>query len=313
MKTSYWYAVSGALLALFLIVGGWYYYQMWNRIVWSMVDVSGDWQSGDAHLLELPTGHVVLIDTGLDEYARSELVPYLESRGVDRIDQLIVTHAHRNQYGGLAALFDHVEAIREVYFNLPGRGLCDAESSVQGCDYRDVEQVRRLIESRGASLGELARDGLLYHNEEHDIILEVVYAHDGDSGPVGRTDINGTSAILRLIYGTTTVLFASEVDDKVSAHLVDAHYFLDSRILAAPNKATGSAAFRTFLDAVDPEVLLVSDSAGQWREGSGEAVRRFAGERGLPTYVSGLHGNVVVSLARDGYAIRSEREPSAPQ
>ncbi len=307
-RIPFWLAATVLIVVTFVGIGGWYYYTTSNRILWTMVHVSGDRYSGDAHLLEFPDGHVVLIDTGFDHFTRGALIPYLDDRGIDHIDQLIITHAHRNHYGGVVSLIDHLKHIGEIYFNLPPKSQCDKETWSTGCDYQHVLQTRQAIEKAGVPIHDLATDDVLYNNDKQDIILEVVHVHDGVSKPIGRTDINDTSAVLRLVYGRTKVLFAGDLNRKGGDYLVDQNFVLKSDILTAPHHGVESAASNRFLNAADPQVLMVSNSAGEWQGARGARMRRFAADHHIPAYVTGLNGNVVVTLKRDGFTVDPQHQ-----
>lgn len=308
-KISLWQVVVLAAAAVVLAVGGWYYHHIHNRIIWSMIHVSGDSYSGDAHVLEFPNGHVVLIDTGFERFTQRNLVPYLDGRGITRINQLVITHAHRNHYGGIKTLLGHLRGIDAVYFNLPPERPCNRENWSTGCNYQHVLQTRRIIEDGGTSLRGLATGETLYRSDEHDITLEVVYVHDGESPPIGETDINDTSALLRLTYAESTVLFTGDVNRKVGRYLVESDTPLAADIVTAPHHGVESAAPNEFLEKVGAKVMLVSNSTHHWEGERGERMRRFAAERGIPTYVTGLYGNVIVTLMRRDFTIDSSREP----
>ena len=82
---------------------------------WTMVNVSGNKHTGDSHLLELPDDKIVIIDTGYRYYAEHNLVPLLQSKGISEIDALVITHAHRNHYGGISELLK--KGIRILQWN----------------------------------------------------------------------------------------------------------------------------------------------------------------------------------------------------
>lgn len=301
------------LVLAFIATGVLYYYRLANRIIWSVVHVNGEHRSGQAHLLEFPgDNHVVLIDTGFDDHARSELIPYLDERGIDHIDQLVVTHAHRDHYGGIDALLEHGKRIDRVYFNLPPQSLCDAARRRDQCDYRHLRLTRDAIRSSGAALRELATDDVLYYNEDHDVFLEVVFVDDGESPPEGSAGIDDTSALLRLVYGSTTVLFTADISHTIGSHLVKEHFFLDSDIMATSRPGPERTATNQFLQSIDPGLIIVSESGNAWRGGYGDRIRTYAEGNGVPAYVTGLHGNITVTLAPDGYSIASERSPGQP-
>ena len=293
-----WKTVTVATVVIVLIVAAtWYHNLESGKIVWSMVHVSGDRFSGDAHLLEFPNGHVVLIDTGFDRYTRRDLIPYLKNRGVDHIDQVIITHAHRNHYGGIKSLLEHLSYIDRIYFNMPPRKACDSETWPTGCDYQHVLDTRELIRQSQVSLLEIGTGQLLFISEEDDITLKVVYVHKGEA------DINDTSAVLRLVFGNTSVLFTGDINRQIGKYLARSDYTLKSTIVTAPHHGVESAAPNEFLVKTDAEVLMVSNSAGHWLGKRGDRMRNFARDNNLQTYVTGLHGNVVVTIERDRFTI----------
>lgn len=298
--------ITAVVVLAFAATAGWYYYRISHRIVWTMVHVSGNRYSGDAHLLEFPNGHVVLIDTGFERFTQSHLLPYLGKRDIDHIDQLVITHAHRNHYEGIKTLIQNLGHIGEIYFNLPPKKPCDHEHWPSGCDYRHVLRTRALVEESGIPLRNLATDHLIYHNQDHDLSLEVVFTHDGESPPIGTTDINDTSSVLRLVYGTTTALFTGDINRRVGKYLVDKHFFLKSDIMTAPHHGVEGAAPNTFLDATDPDVILVSNSAENWRGIRGDRMRHYAYDHHIPAYITGIHGNVVTILTHDDYSIDTQ-------
>lgn len=303
--------VTAALVALStLVIIAWIVLPGSDRLNWSMIHVSGDSDdgySGDAHLLQLPDGHIVLIDTGFARFTARDLVPFLRQRGVDHIDDLIITHAHRNHYGGIKELFQRLRSVGKVYFNLPPRAPCDRETWSTGCNYQHVLDTRALIERSPARLLSLHTGDVIYQSADAATRLSVVYVHDGQSPPIGDTDINDTSAVLRLVHGDNTVLFTGDLNRKVGAYLVKQGLVPRAVIMTAPHHGVESAAPNSFLEKVGAKVFMVSDSAGNWLGERAERMRRFVRDNNLNTYVTGLHGNVIVSMDKKGYSISSQR------
>lgn len=306
------WAAATALLLVALSGAAWLYYQREHaRITWTMVHVSGDRYSGDAHLLEFPDGHIVLIDTGFDKFTRRDLIPYLDEHGIDHIDQIILSHAHRNHYGGILSLIGHLARTGSVYFNVPPESPCAKETFTMGCDYQHVLKTRQAIEYAGVPLKNIATDDVIYQDPARDIILEALYVHDGESRPIGNTDINDTSAVLRLVYGETTVLFTADLNQQVGEYLVKNDFPLKSGIMTAPHHGVDGAASNEFDARVDPAVMMVSNSAWHWQGERGARMRRFVADHDIPVYVTGINGNVVVTLTRTGYSIEPERRSPA--
>lgn len=305
--------VLTVLLAVGIAIASYWIRQPCELCVsWDMVHVSGDRQSGDAHLLRFPDGHVVLIDTGFRNYAEADLLPFLADHEIDHIDQLIVTHAHRNHYGGVVSVIHAMSQVGGVYFNVPDRAACDAEKWATGCDYQHVTDTREAIRSLDVPVNEIHAGQTLYQNDSRSISLRVLYVFDGANSPVGRTDINDSSAILRLDIGEQSVLFTGDLNQRVGRYLSRQGEQLQATIMTAPHHGVDSAAPNEFFDRVEPRMVMVSVSAPVWQGGRGERMRQYLSGHDIPYYVSGLHGNVNVRFDGRGYQV-SVQHPQAGQ
>jgi len=268
-----------------------------------MVDAGGDGHTVDAHVLELPDGHIILIDTGLDRFTGSGLLSYLKERNIKRVNQVVITNPRRDHYGGMTALMRDLEGLNEVYFNLPSEAVCSGDGRSNGCDYGHIEAIRQAIRDAGIPLRKLGTDDVIHHDEQRDITLEVVYAGDGESDPVGDAAIEGSGVMLRLTYGPTTVLFAGELSRSVGRHLIDRHYFVRADILAASDPADERDHADGFLGEVDPDAIMVSTSTPIREMGPHQRLREYAARKDIPVYATTAHGHVVTTLMKDGFSV----------
>lgn len=105
---------------------------------------------GDAALIEFPNGRRMLIDTGPStpgyDAGERAIMPFLRSKGISRLDEIMVTHSDGDHSGGLAYLLGHVwtgrlmvsgsQTEQPLYF----QGLAVASASqvsidtIRGCD-----------------------------------------------------------------------------------------------------------------------------------------------------------------------------------
>lgn len=157
-----------------------------------MINVNEAEQQGDAHLVSLGNGKNILIDTGSRLLAEKSLLPFLAQRKITSLDLVFISHAHMDHYGGLDALLDHDVCIRKLYFNLPERQRCEREVP-WGCDYQDVQRIRRRLESNRIALTQ-ATTGMQFSLGDHSR-LEILYAYDGISPRIDRADINDMSLV----------------------------------------------------------------------------------------------------------------------
>src|SRR3954466_7510555 len=97
---------------------------------WVMINVNHrPRQQADAHLLRV-NGEATLIDVGFDG---ERIVAYLKDHQISSLRRVIVTHAHRDHYGGLIPILEAGIAVKEVVFNPPDTSICDREKP-WGCD-----------------------------------------------------------------------------------------------------------------------------------------------------------------------------------
>ena len=72
----------------------------------------------DCHLIKYPYNkNTILIDTGKNEYKiKNEVIPYLKSIGIKKIDYLIITHGDEDHIGGYITLINNFQ-VKNVILN----------------------------------------------------------------------------------------------------------------------------------------------------------------------------------------------------
>ncbi len=150
------------------------------------------------------------------------------------------------------------------------------------------------------------RTGQSLYSEGTDTELKVAHVHDGISPPIGATSINDTSAVTHLRFGKVSVFFSADLDKDVGAYITKHLALPQADILTAPHHGVESAAPNAFLAKINAKVLMVSVAEKHWLGKRGDRIRLFAEQQKMPVYVTGIHGNVVTRLRRDGYDISTK-------
>jgi len=277
-------------------------------VEWTMIDVSPPGVSGDANLLRFADGTRILIDTGFEPQARERVLPLLRRESIDRLDKLIITHAHTNHYGGVPALLDSGIEVGEIVFDPPDAKACAAEAP-WGCNPDHIALLRRAAQAHRVPMRSVSAGDVLYRNG--DTVLRVLYAFDGSDTPVGRTSINDTSLIMRLDAGGTRVLLAADLDLKLGAYLAREGKGLRADILKVPHHGLESAAPNAFFDRVGARLALVPGPAPEWRGERGERMRHYFESHGVPVRVNGIDGDITVRLRAGGYDVSVEHAQAA--
>ena len=235
--------------------------------------------------------HTLLYDTGPAtpggaSAARRVVIPYLRAEGVSDIDLVIVSHSDTDHAGGLEDILDNLN-VREVVAGEPLRQSPVAAS--------------------------LCRRGMRWSWDTVDFV--VLHPPAGEH-PAG----NDSSCVLEVIAGERRMLLTGDIGAAVEASLVRTGLLAPADVVAVPHHGSETSSIRPFVDALRPQLALVSAGyRNRWSLPRQNVVRRWrdAGSTVLTTSVDGALG---VRLCgdrgierEDRYRTRSRRLWHAPQ
>jgi competence protein ComEC len=254
--------------------------------------------NGNANLLELPNGRVLLYDAGSSlSYASAGhvmIAPALWSRGIDRVDAVFLTHAHFDHFKDILPLVDRF-GIRRVYVPptfLRGRLSVD-NAVVEALFDRGVEVAYFAPGDRLSGTGEVAVRALW------------------PRGPASQTQkINDGSLAIRVEHRGRSLLLTGDMEDASLDVLRAAEPDLRADVLLWPHHGGSADAVGRMAAAVGARVVVVS--AG--RSYPPRPPPAWVAEQGTALYRTGEHGAVTVDLLPGGprAAAFCETEASRP-
>jgi len=275
---------------------------------WIMLNITPAQAQADCHLLQLPDGSNILIDAGEAWDAPNVAVALLRKLGVHRISMVIISHFHKDHYGQLVPIIRAGIAIDKVILNVPDKRSADLEIP-WGCDLNDVQSVLAELRARKIPYTTPKAGDRIYEYKTRDrviVSLDIICAYDGVHSPIGLTDVNDTSIVLRLSHGPTRVLFSGDLNQKLGAYLVASGVDLRADILKAPHHGAETTVPDAFYTKVHASAVLVPASKALWLSARCMRTRNYFYNAGVPAYVSGLRGNVTVTMTSKGYKIEAE-------
>ncbi|GAB3680996.1 hypothetical protein GCM10028857_04550 [Salinarchaeum chitinilyticum] len=245
----------------------------------------------DATFVRGPDNETMLIDTGHWQDDGETVIEYLEARGVDRIDYLVSTHAHADHIGGSAAVIRH--------FETEGEGIGSVWDSGVSTTSNTYEEYLDAIEEHNVTLYETRAGDEIPLNGTTTTVLNPPANH-------GTDDLDANTIAVRIGYGDAGFLFTGDMTTETEPELVERWgEGLQSTVYQAGHHGSSTSSSAEFLDAVDPQLAIVSSAYdSQYGHPHEEPLQRFA-DRGITTYWTGTHGTIVAGTDGDAVTIRT--------
>ncbi|MCB9727975.1 MAG: DNA internalization-related competence protein ComEC/Rec2 [Deltaproteobacteria bacterium] len=249
---------------------------------------------GDALLVELPEGPVLVVDTGGHHRSGADarlatrtLVPALTRLGIARIDLLVITHADHDHVGAAAALADRVP-IGALW--LPP---CDASGP-------STLAVAARVAAQGGQVRQVHRAPALSWGGAR---LEILWPPADAAGPRGRCTLsrNDDALVLSLRYAGRHLLLTADVEGAAEAALVAREGArLRADVLKVGHHGSRTSSSEAFLDVVRPEVAITSGRRTRTAMPPHLAVLQRYARRHIPLWLTDRDGATRVVVGADG-------------
>ena len=245
---------------------------------------------GDAIFIETPSGKQVLIDGGPSE---TQVLAQLGNQmGFwDRtLDLVVLTHPDADHVNGLVPVLERYQVAAVLHRRIE-------------LDSETYAYWLALVEAEGAAVydGQAGLSLTLDPADARRPGLEMTVLHPGAEEWEGAND---NSVVTRLTYGSVSLLLTGDIEAEVEEELVGAGSIRESTLLKLAHHGSCGSSTPEFLDAVDPEVVVVSVGAdNHFGHPCAEVLERLDG---LPVFRTDEHG--AVEIISDGTRVWVEVE-----
>lgn len=233
---------------------------------------------GDSTLIETPSGKFILIDAGTND-SEYELLSYLDAERVKSIECMLLTHQHEDHIGSADAVLDNYE-VKNVVTN----GKTD-----------DCTNCKRLEQSVKASKAEcntetfVAKEGDVYEVDR----VRITVLSDGKE----YEDFNDSSLCLKVEFGQNAIVFTGDAGKTVEKKIIQSGKNVNAEILKCGHHGSDTSNSEAFLEAVDPDVAVISCGLDNSYGHPDEKVLEILEEENVKYYRTDLNSDVVFACS----------------
>ncbi|MBP3463329.1 MAG: MBL fold metallo-hydrolase [Clostridia bacterium] len=210
-----------------------------------MIDV------GQAECILLIQGkHSMLIDTG-EMFCGKDITEYLYSVGIDSLDELLLTHFHKDHMGGAHKIISSIY-VKQI--------MCMKPKYINTCQewlwYTDMEVSRVISDVFHATIikqeSPYEEAGVLKTFKLGDAEVEIL------SQEVDCKNVNDKCIVTKVSYKDFSVLFMADSESEVEDNLLEANIDISSDVLKVGHHGSKTSTGKDFLEAVNPTIALIS-------------------------------------------------------
>lgn len=243
---------------------------------------------GDSILILAPEGNI-LFDAGKDSTESETAVrSYLDNLGIEKLDYVVFTHPDEDHIGGADMIIRSYE-IGTVFME---KYTYPEETS----HYTDL-------------MAELNKKGIEPVDPDANYTFTIGELHLKVLGPVGENSKesdqkNNNSIVMRLDFGESSFLMTGDAEKEAENTLLETYSAaeLDCDVLKVGHHGSNGSSTKKFLEAVTPEISIISCKAGNRYNHPGADTLERLEDIGSEIYRTDEDGHIV--LVSDGTEIK---------
>ncbi|HMM32182.1 MAG TPA: ComEC/Rec2 family competence protein [Clostridia bacterium] len=248
---------------------------------------------GDSIFLRSPTGKTMLVDAG--EAGEFETIDaFLKTLGVTKLDVVVATHPHSDHIG---AMYKVIRAYEIGTFYMPD--IAHTTST--------FEKMLDALEEKDVSVKRAEASGETYLPWSNDVTVRILSPIEGNDADAD--DLNDWSVVLHISFGNSSILLTGDAEKAAEARILETYpeEVLRATVLKAGHHGSSTSSSDAFLDAVNPEIAVISCGEGNdYGHPHAETLERYA-SRGMEVYRTDLGGTLHLIFTAQGVSVETEK------
>lgn len=228
---------------------------------------------GQADSILLIKGDDAALIDGGNRADDETIYSYINNQGVSSLDYIFLTHGHEDHVGGLPYILENVKTDIVISDN----------------DY-DSKIFKRFIETANIKSVPIYAPSTDTEFFLDDCIISVLAPIRYD-----YKDYNDSSTVLRLTYKNTSFLFMGDAGFEVEEDILNAGFNVNSDVLKVGHHGSKTASSKEFLNAVTPEIAIISCGTGNSYGHPHQETLNTLKELSVPYYRTDELGSIIIS------------------
>jgi competence protein ComEC len=207
---------------------------------------------GDATIIRLPNGKIMVIDCNVDK-SPENIVRYLKDAGIKKIDYLVITHPHQDHMSGTKDIADNFEVGEVWTTNYKRKRGSETPESYEA--YQAYVKALDKLEKKGATIRTptASNDPIVKDGK-----LEIRALGPSSYVQGNNEDIHEESLVIQVTDGKTSALFAGDT----TCHQLDRickYYTIEkTTLLHAPHHGSDKGANKDAMKQIRPDYTVIS-------------------------------------------------------
>lgn len=226
----------------------------------------------------------ILVDAG--NWNADDVVSYLKGQLIDHLDIVIGTHPHADHIGQIDKVIEQI-GVDEVWMSGDAANSQVFNQMLDAIDKYDVDYY----EPRAGEVFDVGP-----------MVIEVFNPSEVNG------NVNEGSLSMKMTYGDVSFLFTGDAEAVTERKMIDSGYNLKADFLQLGHHGSRTSTSLPFLEAVDPEVAIISAGENsQYGHPHAEVVERVKAH-GTEIFETSVHGSIVVRTDGETYKIGTVKD-----